>query len=301
MEAKFSQRVKDVLTFSREEALRLGNDYIGVEHLILGILREGEGLAVQILNYLGVDLQDYRKMIERSINTEAKPGTKKLENLPLIKQAERALKLTYLEAKLFNSELIGTEHLLLAILKDEDNIVTRTFSQYGVDYESVKEELQAIMTSNDPEQGDESQDDSTPRAEFPGSSMDDEFEEGRGMGKQGARKPGETKSKTPVLDNFGRDLTRAAEENRLDPIVGREKELERIAQILSRRKKNNPILIGEPGVGKSAIAEGLAIRIVERKVSRALFNKRIITLDLASLVAGTKYRGQFEERMKAVL
>ncbi len=301
MEAKFSQRVKDVLTFSREEAIRLGNDYIGVEHLILGILREGEGLAVQILNYLGVDLQEYRKVIERSINSDVKPGTKKLENLPLIKQAERALKLTYLEAKLFNSDLIGTEHLLLAILKDEDNIVTRTFTKYGVDYESVKEELQAIMTSNNPEQSEENDEDNTPRAEFPGSSMDDDFEEGRGMGKPGARKPGETKSKTPVLDNFGRDLTRAADEHRLDPIVGREKELERIAQILSRRKKNNPILIGEPGVGKSAIAEGLATRIVERKVSRALFNKRIITLDLASLVAGTKYRGQFEERMKAVL
>lgn len=300
MEAKFSQRVKDVLTYSREEALRLGNDYIGVEHLILGILREGEGLAIQILNYLGVDLKAYRKSIERSVNSDVKPGTKKLENLPLIKQAERALKLTYLEAKLFNSDLIGTEHLLLAILKDEDNIVTRTFSQYGVDYESVKEELQAIMTNNNPEETEETKT-NDPRAEFPGGPMDEEFEESKGMGKQGARKPGDTKSKTPVLDNFGRDLTRAAEENRLDPIVGREKELERIAQILSRRKKNNPILIGEPGVGKSAIAEGLAIRIIQRKVSRALFNKRIITLDLASLVAGTKYRGQFEERMKAVL
>ena len=298
MEAKFSQRVKDVLNFSREEALRLNNDYIGVEHLILGILREGEGLAIQILNYLGVDLTDYRKSIEQSI--QAKPGRKvpSMENLPLVKQAERALKLTYLEAKLFNSDLIGTEHLLLAILKDEDNIVTRTFSQYGVDYESVKEELQAIMSNNDTEQTGEAGGKSAPRAEFPGS-MDDEFEEGRSYGKQ--KKPGETKSKTPVLDNFGRDLTKAAEENRLDPIVGREKELERIAQVLSRRKKNNPILIGEPGVGKSAIAEGLALRIIERKVSRALFNKRIITLDLASLVAGTKYRGQFEERMKAVL
>jgi len=300
MEAKFSQRVKDVLTFSREEAVRLGNDYIGVEHLILGILREGEGLAIQILNYLGVDLQEYKKIIERSVVSNIKPGPKKLENVPLIKQAERALKLTYLEAKLYNSELIGTEHLLLAILKDEDNIVTRTFSNYGVDYDSVKEELQAIMTNNETEKDEISETKPDPKDEFPGGQMDDDFDEGRSFSKQ-TKKPGESKSKTPVLDNFGRDLTKSAEEGKLDPIVGREKELERIAQILSRRKKNNPILIGEPGVGKSAIAEGLALRIVNRKVSRALFNKRIVTLDLASLVAGTKYRGQFEERMKAVL
>ncbi|NCA84311.1 MAG: ATP-dependent Clp protease ATP-binding subunit [Clostridia bacterium] len=303
MEAKFSQRVKDVLNYSREEALRLENDYIGVEHLILGILREGEGLAIQILNYLGVDLKTYRSTIEQSIGKQgaAVKGEKKMVNLPLVKQAERALKLTYLEAKLFNSDLIGTEHLLLAILKDEDNIVTQTFASLGVDYESVKEELQAIMTGHHPDKAEEGKaaQKMDPVDEFPGS-MDDDFEEGRGFEKQ-SKKPGEAKSKTPVLDNFGRDLTKAAEEDRLDPIVGREKELERIAQILSRRKKNNPILIGEPGVGKSAIAEGLASRIVERKVSRALFNKRIITLDLASIVAGTKYRGQFEERMKAVL
>jgi len=299
MEAKFSQRVKDVLTFSREEAIRLGNDFIGVEHLILGILREGEGLAVQILNYLGVDLKDYRKNIERSIAPNFTPGSKKVENLPLIKQAERALKLTYLEAKLYNSELIGTEHLLLAILKDEDNIVTKTFERFGVDYDSVKEELQAIMTT-DTDKEDKVEPIDPIRDQFPGGSMDEEFDEGKSFGKSG-NKAKDTKSKTPVLDNFGRDLTRQAEEDRLDPIVGREKELERIAQILSRRKKNNPVLIGEPGVGKSAIAEGLALRIVARKVSRALFNKRVVTLDLASLVAGTKYRGQFEERMKAVL
>jgi len=294
MEAKFSQRVKDVLTYSREESLRLGNDYIGVEHLLLGIIREGEGMAIQILNLLNVDTNEVRKTIESAIGTSAKRD-KSAENLPLVKQAERALKLTYLEAKMFNSELIGTEHLLLAILKDEDNLVTSTLGKYGVDYDSVRDELKSIISNEEHSTYE------TPADELPGSSSEDEGDEGRSYGGGGAKKATDSKSKTPVLDNFGRDLTKAAEEGRLDPIVGREKELERIAQILSRRKKNNPILIGEPGVGKSAIAEGLALRIIARKVSRVLFNKRIFTLDLASLVAGTKYRGQFEERMKAVL
>ena len=292
MEAKFSQRVKNVLTYSREEAIRLGNEYIGLEHLLLGILREGEGLAIQLLMYSGIDLEELKRTIERSVVNPDKPGIKP-ENIPLIKQAERALKITYLEAKLFNSELIGTEHLLLAILKDEDNIVTKSFQKRGINYEGVKEELKTMITNNEDsaiEPKDELHDDTA-----------DDMEESRNLGGGNVKRFSETKSKTPVLDNFGRDITKLAEEERLDPIVGRAKELERIAQILSRRKKNNPILIGEPGVGKSAIAEGLAIRIVERKVSRALFNKRIVTLDLASLVAGTKYRGQFEERMKAVL
>ncbi|MBK6963741.1 MAG: ATP-dependent Clp protease ATP-binding subunit [Bacteroidales bacterium] len=293
MEAKFSQRVKDVLTYSREESLRLGNDYIGVEHLLLGIIREGEGMAIQILNLLNVDTNEVRKSIESAIGTSVKRD-KSAENLPLVKQAERALKLTYLEAKMFNSELIGTEHLLLAILKDEDNLVTSSLGKYGVDYDAVRDELKSII-SNEEHSTYES-----PQSELPGSSSEDEGDEGRGFS-GGTKKATDSKSRTPVLDNFGRDLTKAAEEGRLDPIVGREKELERIAQILSRRKKNNPILIGEPGVGKSAIAEGLALRIIARKVSRVLFNKRIFTLDLASLVAGTKYRGQFEERMKAVL
>ncbi len=292
MEAKFSQRVKDVLTYSREESLRLGNDYIGVEHLLLGIIREGEGMAIQILNLLNVNINDVRKLIEKAIAVSVKRD-KLADNLPLVKQAERALKLTYLEAKMFNSELIGTEHVLLAILKDEDNLVSRTLAKYGVDYDAVRDELKSIMNNEDSSIFD------VPKDELPGSP-DDDAEEGRGYG-SGVRRPADSKSKTPVLDNFGRDLTKAGEEGRLDPIVGREKELERIAQILSRRKKNNPILIGEPGVGKSAIAEGLALRIIARKVSRVLFNKRIFTLDLASLVAGTKYRGQFEERMKAVL
>jgi ATP-dependent Clp protease ATP-binding subunit ClpC len=294
MEAKFSQRVKDVLTYSREEALRLGNDYIGVEHLLLGMIREGEGLAIQILSYLGIDNNEIKSRIEQSIVNKGK-HTSDLENIPLVKQAERALKITYLEAKLFNSELIGTEHLLLAILKDEDNLVTKLFHGYGIEYETIRDELKSFNSERDiPSRED-------PSDELPGGTADEDAEEG-GKGFSGSlRKMADSKSKTPVLDNFGRDVTKAAEENRLDPIVGREKELERIAQILSRRKKNNPILIGEPGVGKSAIVEGLAIRIVSKKVSRALFNKRVFTLDLASLVAGTKYRGQFEERMKAVL
>ncbi len=293
MEAKFSQRVKDVLSYSREEALRLGNDYIGLEHMLLGILREGEGLAVQLILDFGIDLNDLRQSIEKAVanNNEIKSMP---ENLPLIRQAERALKITYLEAKLFNSELIGTEHLLLSILKDEDNIVTKTFEKYGVDYDLVKDELKSIIKENNPKSFD------NPRNDITGEPDEESDEATRGYG-GGVRKSTEAKSKTPVLDNFGRDLTKSAEEGRLDPIVGREKELERIAQVLSRRKKNNPILIGEPGVGKSAIAEGLAERIVNRQVSRALFDKRIVTLDLASLVAGTKYRGQFEERMKAVL
>ncbi|HOW25756.1 MAG TPA: ATP-dependent Clp protease ATP-binding subunit [Bacteroidales bacterium] len=294
MEAKFSQRVKDVLTYSREEAIRLGNEYIGVEHLLLGMIRDGAGLAIQVMNYLGADINEIRYRIEQAIVNKGN-RTISNDNLPLIKQAERALKLTYLEARIFQSETIGTEHLLLAILKDEDNLVSKTLKRYGIDYESVKAEVKAIITDKEAPSPMETSD------ELPGGTADDDQEEG-GRGFSGnIKKTPESKSKTPVLDNFGRDITKAAEEGRLDPIVGREKELERIAQILSRRKKNNPILIGEPGVGKSAIAEGLALRIVERKVSRALFNKRIFTLDLASLVAGTKYRGQFEERMKAVL
>lgn len=292
MEAKFSQRVKNVLTYSREEAIRLGNSYIGLEHLLLGIIREGDGMAIQIIKYFGIDIDDIRRIVEASIRN-AEKTYKKPENIPLIKQAERALKITYLEAKLFNSELIGTEHLLLAILKDEDNLVTKTFQKKGIDYGAVKDEVKSLTLRNEDHKIE-------PVSEIPPDSTEEDFEEGiKSYG--GSKKVQDSKSKTPVLDNFGSDLTLAAEEDRLDPIVGRQKELERIAQILSRRKKNNPILIGEPGVGKSAIAEGLALRIIERKVSRALFNKRIITLDLASLVAGTKYRGQFEERMKAVL
>jgi ATP-dependent Clp protease ATP-binding subunit ClpC len=295
MDAKFSPRVKDVITFSREEALRLGHNYIGVEHLLLGIIREGEGTAVRILEGLNVDLQKLRKAMEGSI----RPTTGKAigaGNIPLVKQAEKILKITYLEAKIFKSNLIGTEHLLLSILKDEDNVATKALSSFNIDYEVAKEEYESIIQ----EEGAGS---ASPRAEAADYDSDDEpGSENLGGSTSGpGNRKADPKSKTPVLDNFGRDLTKMAEEGRLDAIVGRQKEIERVSQILSRRKKNNPILIGEPGVGKSAIAEGLALRIIEKKVSRVLFNKRIVTLDVASLVAGTKYRGQFEERMKAVM
>ncbi len=299
MEEKFTQRVLDVLSYSHEEASRLGNDYIGVEHLLLGIIREGKGTAVQVMSYLGIDLKKLKKTIEQSLlkqgNIIKKKDIDNVNNIPLVKQAERTLKITYLESLSFNSDKIDTGHLLLAILKDQNNIVTKTFNTYNLDYNTVKKGLKKILS----EKGHNSF--FEPKDDIAGDAEDDNPEESRRIFGSNIRKLSGSKTKTPVLDNFGRDITRAAEENRLDPIVGRQKELERIAQILSRRKKNNPILIGEPGVGKSAIAEGLALRIVQRKVSRALFNKRIFTLDLASLVAGTKYRGQFEERMKAVL
>ncbi len=291
MEAKFSPRVKDVITFSREEALRLGHDYIGVEHLLLGIIREGEGVAVKIMKDSGIDLKELRRDVEGSVKSSSSKSVN-LGNIPLVKQAEKVLKITYLEAKLYKSNMIGTEHLLLSMLKDEDNIATQSLHKFNLNYEKVKDELEHMSA--------EAEEDF--RAEFPGSTADDEGDDAYSSSGSGSgQRKSDSKSKTPVLDNFGRDLTRMAEDGKLDPIVGRENEIERVSQILSRRKKNNPILIGEPGVGKSAIAEGLALRIVQRKVSRVLFNKRIVSLDLASLVAGTKYRGQFEERMKAVM
>jgi len=285
MEAKFSPRVKDVITYSREEALRLGHDYIGTEHLLLGLIREGDGLAIKILKHVGVDTTRLRRAIEDAVKGTSST-TANLGNIPLTKQAEKVLKITYLEAKIFKSEIIGTEHLLLSILRDEDNIASQILQQFHINYDVFKAEVEQNKTEiTDQAAG--------------STAGDDDFREEDSFSQP--KKVSDIKSKTPVLDNFGRDLTKAAEEGRLDPIVGREKEIERVSQILSRRKKNNPILIGEPGVGKSAIAEGLALRIVQRKVSRVLFNKRVVTLDLASLVAGTKYRGQFEERMKAVM
>ncbi len=272
MDSNFSNRVQDVIRLSREEAIRLGHDYIGTEHLLLGIIREGEGIAVKIFKNLGVDSAKVKKTIEDTVRQSG--GTLTVGNIPLTKQAEKVLKITYLEAKLFKSDVIGTEHLLLSILREDDNLAAQILHSLQVTYEAVKTELMGIL-SGKPSSG------SNPQ-------------------KVSAEKKQE-RSKTPVLDNFGRDLTKMAVENKLDPIVGREKEIERVAQVLSRRKKNNPVLIGEPGVGKTAIAEGLALRIMNKNVSRVLHNKRVVTLDLAALVAGTKYRGQFEERMKAVM
>lgn len=289
MNDNFSQKVKDVIAFSKEEAIRLGHDQIGTEHLLLGILRDGDSKAVSILDALNVDLKEVRDKIELLAPPKENFSNAK-QNLQLTKQAERALKTTFLEAKLFKNATVNTVHLLLCILRNENDPVTKLLKKMEVDYVSVKDEFKFQH------QEDEISD--IPRSES--SGYEDEDDRGQGDYEKSTPK-GNSKTKTPVLDNFGRDLTQIAIEGKLDPVVGREKEIERVSQILSRRKKNNPLLIGEPGVGKSAIAEGLALRIIQRKVSRVLYNKRVVTLDLASLVAGTKYRGQFEERMKAIM
>ncbi len=282
MESNFSNRVRDVISYSRDEAIRLGHDYIGTEHLLLGILREGEGVAVRVLRNLGCDLHRLKKDIEDTVRPSG--GTLTVGNIPLTKQAEKVLKITYLEAKLYKSSVIGTEHLLLSLLRDDENIAAQILqSGYSITYDTSRAELDVILGG---------------RPSPPSRKGGEEKPRGSGRERQSAT---QEKSKTPVLDNFGRDLTKLADEGKLDPVIGRNREIERVAQVLSRRKKNNPVLIGEPGVGKTAIAEGLAMRITQRKVSRVLYDKRIVTLDLAALVAGTKYRGQFEERMKAVM
>jgi len=289
---KFSPKVKEVISHSREEAMRLGHDYIGTEHLLLGIIKERESLASRVFDSLHVNVDQLRQTIDRKAGeTRSKSTDINFGKLPLNRQAEKVLKVTFLEAKMLKSDEVSTEHLVLSILKHNDNIASNILNDFEVDYEGYKSELGYVSEEIRSE---------TPESEEP---FDDE-EGGGGSGRfqqgSGSRK-GNSKSRTPVLDNFGRDVTKLAEESKLDPIIGREVEIERVSQILSRRKKNNPILIGEPGVGKTAIVEGLALRITQRKVSRALFNKRIVMLDLAALVAGTKYRGQFEERMKAIM
>jgi ATP-dependent Clp protease ATP-binding subunit ClpC len=298
MDDNFSPRVKDVIAYSKEEALRLGHDFIGTEHLLLGLLRDGSGKAINILGALEVDLEHLRRKVE--ILSPANPNislqSNDKKNLHLTRQAERALKTTFLEAKLFQSSSINTAHLLLCVLRNENDPTTKLLNKLKVDYDNVKEQFKVMMASEEEDYIEPIKSESFSNDDPPGDedAKDNPFNTPTGT-------KGNKKSKTPVLDNFGRDLTAMAEEDKLDPVVGRSKEIERVSQILSRRKKNNPLLIGEPGVGKSAIAEGLALRIVQRKVSRILFDKRVVTLDLASLVAGTKYRGQFEERMKAVM
>ncbi|HLD53532.1 MAG TPA: ATP-dependent Clp protease ATP-binding subunit [Sediminibacterium sp.] len=294
MDNNFSAQVKEIISFSREEALRLGNDFIGTEHLLLGLIRDGDNTAIKVLKQLNIDLYELRKEVELAVKDKTGKNIANINSLPLTKQAEKVIRVTVLEAKALKSPLVETEHLMLSILKNKENIATQILNQFDIDYDLFRNELGMVGTSNPP-----------PRSEFPEDNDDDFDEEKKGSGFQqsrpGKQAPGAAKSKTPVLDNFGRDITKLAEAGTLDPIVGREAEIERVSQILSRRKKNNPILIGEPGVGKTAIVEGLALRIVQRKVSRVLFDKRVISLDLAALVAGTKYRGQFEERMKAIM
>ncbi len=297
MDDNFSERVKDVIQYSKEEAIRLGHKFIGTEHLLLGIIRDGEGMALEILISLGLDIKNLRKNVEDICKTESQNISKISSNLPLTKQAEKALKTTFLEAKLYNSKLIGTPHLLLCILRNESDPITRLLYQTGINYDIVKEQFEFRINDEKNHETILSKK-NTDDNDFEDSNFESRESKNLNINKSNKRK---IKSKTPVLNNFGRDLTILAEEGKLDPVIGREKEIERVSQILSRRKKNNPLLIGEPGVGKSAIAEGLALRIIQKKVSRVLFDKQIITLDLPSLVAGTKYRGQFEERMKAVM
>lgn len=304
MDAKFSPRVRDILTLSHEEAKRLGNVYVGLEHLFLGMLRDGGSCAIKILENLNLNLEIFSKKLEASIKT-SNPVQNVMTAIPLTKQAERVLKFTYIIAKEFHSEIVHSEHLMLAILHEKNNIISQNLEFEAINYDNFKAELLKYYAATgkstpvEPQKPESKEDEDVTNSIFNDDDDDDDIMDE--IRKERPKKSSNIKSKTPVLDNFGRDLTKAAEENRLDPIVGRERELERIAQILSRRKKNNPILIGEPGVGKSAIAEGLAIRITQHRVPRTLFNKRVVMLDIGSVVAGTKYRGQFEERIKAIL
>lgn len=293
---RFSPKVKKVITKSRDEAVRLGHDFIGTEHLLLGILIDRDSLAMKVLESLDVDASELKQTVEESIQQKSPSSTGlSIGDLPLNKQVEKILKVTFLEAKMLKNEEVSPEHVMLSILKHKENPASKILNQFDVDYDIYKAELEYVRQ----EQDFASNSSTEPYAQAP--DQDEPYDEEEGQSGRYQQRKGATKSRTPVLDNFGRDITKLAEESKLDPIIGRENEIERVSQILSRRKKNNPILIGEPGVGKTAIVEGLALRIVQKKVSRTLFNKRIVMLDLAALVAGTKYRGQFEERMKAIM
>lgn len=307
MSNNYSKRMIDVIEAGREEAGRLQNGYIGPEHLMLALLREGDGNAIRILQDFQANLTQIKQDIELEIrNTvdDTAPG-----DIAVTKSAERVLRISVLEARMFKSDVTRTEHLLLALLKEEYNVVAQILNQSGINYRMVYDRISAITgvdrlaevgeTRDGFTDDEEEEEGFTPFKKDPPSQPAQQPTPGGATGTTAQKAP--TQSDTPVLDNFGTDMTKAAAEGKLDPIVGREKEIERLAQILSRRKKNNPVLIGEPGVGKSAIVEGLAQRIVERKVSRVLFDKRVVSLDMASVVAGTKYRGQFEERIKALL
>ena len=265
MKANFHKKLQAVIQLSKEEAIRLGHAYIGSEHLLLGIFRQGDNKVIEILQSLNIDPNEIKSHIEEQIRTSG--GTMILGTLPFTKRAERILKNTYQEARDLNADVVDVEHLLLAILREQEGIAADMLAQFSIDYEVVRDEMEFS-----PEAG----------------------------GRESEGIKGKPQSKTPALDHFGRDMTAHARAGKLDPVIGRDKEIERVAQILSRRKKNNPVLIGEPGVGKTAIAEGLALRIIGKKVPRILLSKRVVSLDLAALIAGTKYRGQFEERMKAV-
>ncbi|MGI6573057.1 MAG: ATP-dependent Clp protease ATP-binding subunit [Fermentimonas sp.] len=316
MNTNFSQRVRDIMAYSREEAGRLQNNYIGPEHLMLGILRDGEGVAVQVLQDFDVDPRSLKEYIDSHVRAMREPYDDSNE-LVINKNTEKTLKMSILEARLTKSKEADTEHILLALLKEKNTLIYDILTQFRLDYTSAfrcvkthaenrsRQEKEEKEKEKEKEKGNDNDEAelTLPRA---GANFteDDDMEEKSFTPGRGTGNPSQTKgagSDTPVLDNFGTDITRAALENRLDPVVGRDKEIERIAQILSRRKKNNPVLIGDPGVGKSAIVDGLALRITQKKVSRPLFDKRVIALDMASIVAGTKYRGQFEERIKAIL